>query len=90
MRGSGETFPAEATISRYEIGRRPFFTVILRNVAERFAADERIRSLMKETSLLRSELGGRPGNSEDLAGRHLLCSPQISCSLGYVLCFLLW
>ena len=32
---SGEAFPAEATLSRFDMGREPFYTLILRNVNAR-------------------------------------------------------
>lgn len=53
----GRPFHAEATLSHYRAGGRGFFTLILRDVEERIAAEERIRSLTRETELLRRELG---------------------------------
>ena len=52
----GEEFPAEATLSRFEVGGRRFHTLILRNVDERLQAETRIRSLEQETEDLRREL----------------------------------
>jgi PAS domain S-box-containing protein len=52
----GEAFPAEATLSRFELHRRRFTTVILRNVHDRVEAEQKIQSLTAETELLREEL----------------------------------
>jgi transcriptional regulator with GAF, ATPase, and Fis domain len=54
-------FPAEATLSRFEIERRPFYTVILRNVNDRLEAEKTIHSLTAEAEYLREAvktLGG--------------------------------
>ncbi len=52
----GESFPAEATLSRFELHGRKFTTLILRNVHDRVEAEQKIRSLTAETELLREEL----------------------------------
>jgi transcriptional regulator with GAF, ATPase, and Fis domain len=52
----GESFPAEATLSRFELHRRRFTTLILRNVHDRVEAEQKIQSLTAETELLREEL----------------------------------
>ena len=52
----GSSFPAEATLSRFELHRRTFTTVILRNVRDRVEAERKIESLTAETELLREEL----------------------------------
>ena len=58
----GGSFPAEATLSRFELRRRTATTVILRNVRDRIEAEHKIRSLTVETELLREELQSRhPG-----------------------------
>jgi PAS domain S-box-containing protein len=57
----GEEFPAEATLSRFEIDRRAFYTVILRNVNDRLAAEKTIHLLTAEAEYLREAvrtLGG--------------------------------
>lgn len=56
LRRGGEPFPAEATLSRFEMQRRPFYTVILRNVNERLEAERKIRFLTIEAENLREEL----------------------------------
>jgi PAS domain S-box-containing protein len=58
--GGGE-FPAEATLSRFDVHRRIFYTLILRNVNERLEAERRIHSLTVETEYLREELAALGG-----------------------------
>ncbi len=64
---SGAEFPAEATLSRFDVQRRVFYTLILRNVNERLEAERRIRSLTVETEYLREELAALAG-FDDLLG----------------------
>jgi PAS domain S-box-containing protein len=64
----GGTFPAEATFSAFEAGGDRQFTLILRNVDERFEAERRIRSLTEETEYLRTELR-ELGRAGEIAGR---------------------
>ena len=45
-------FPAEATLSRFDMGREPFYTLILRNVNARLQAQQKIRSLTVEAEYL--------------------------------------
>ena len=52
----GPSFPAEGTLSRFELHRRTFTTVILRNVRDRVEAEQKIQSLTAETELLREEI----------------------------------
>ena len=52
----GEAFRVEATLSHYRLSGDDFFTLILRNVEERRAAEARIASLTRETEYLREEL----------------------------------
>jgi PAS domain S-box-containing protein len=47
LRADGEEFPIEATISQIETGGQRFFTVILRDVTERVAADQRLREALE-------------------------------------------
>jgi PAS domain S-box-containing protein len=53
---AGGTFSAEATLSRFEMRRETFHTLILRNVSERLEAEQKIRSLTVETEYLKEEL----------------------------------
>lgn len=56
MCAGGGAFPAEATLSRFEVGRETFYTLILRNLNDRLEAEQKIRSLMVETEILREEV----------------------------------
>jgi PAS domain S-box-containing protein len=60
----GAVFPVEATLSRFELDGRPFYTLILRNVNELAEAEERIRSLMDETEYLRAEINALEGRAD--------------------------
>jgi len=64
----GEKFQAEATLSRFDLEREPFYTLILRNVNERLEAEQKIRSLTVETEYLREELSALVG-SDEIVGR---------------------
>jgi PAS domain S-box-containing protein len=59
-------FPAEGTLSRFEVRGRPFFTLILRNVDERIEAERRIRALTAHADYLREELAAEHGFHEIL------------------------
>jgi PAS domain S-box-containing protein len=61
QRWDKKTFPAEATLSRFENRGQVFHTVILRNVDERLAAERRIELLSAEAEYLRQ-------SARDLAG----------------------
>jgi len=52
----GRSFPAEATLSRFELDRKKFTTLILRNIHDRVEAEEKIQSLTAETERLQEEL----------------------------------
>jgi PAS domain S-box-containing protein len=52
----GEPFHAEASLSHYRAFEHQRFTLILRNVEERLAAERRILSLTREAEYLRDEL----------------------------------
>jgi len=64
----GENFQAEATLSRFDLEREPFYTLILRNVNERLEAEQKIRSLTVETEYLREEISALVG-SDEIVGR---------------------
>ena len=64
----GQEFPAEATLSRSQIDRNTFHTLIFRNVNERLEAERRIRSLTVETEYLREEIKALH-NFDDIIGR---------------------
>lgn len=52
----GESFAAEATLSRYEMRGAAFHTLILRNVNDRLDAERRIQALTDQTAYLREEI----------------------------------
>jgi PAS domain S-box-containing protein len=52
----GRSFPAEATLARYESHHQRFTTLILRNVRDRIEAEQQIQSLQEEREILREEL----------------------------------
>lgn len=52
----GSAFPAEATASSFELHRRTYYTLIVRNIDERLDAERRIASLTAEAEYLRQEL----------------------------------
>jgi PAS domain S-box-containing protein len=57
-------FPAEATLSRFEMRGRPFYTLILRNIDDRLEAERTIRSLSAQTEYLRHEIEADHGFDE--------------------------
>jgi PAS domain S-box-containing protein len=64
----GESFQAEATLSRFDVEREPFYTLILRNVNERVEAEQKIRSLTVEAEYLREEIDALIG-ADEIIGR---------------------
>ncbi len=56
VRTDSTEFPAEATLSQFQMQGRIFYTLILRNVNERLEAEQKIRSLTIETEFLKEEL----------------------------------
>jgi PAS domain S-box-containing protein len=73
----GKEFPAEATLSRFEIERRAFYTVILRNVNDRLEAEKTIHSLTAEAEYLR-EAVKTLGGFDQILGH----SPALEAVLG--------
>jgi PAS domain S-box-containing protein len=55
-RADGEAFPAEATLSRFEVRGTSCFTLILRNVHDQLEAERKIESLASESAYLKDEL----------------------------------
>ncbi|HUF63804.1 MAG TPA: sigma-54-dependent Fis family transcriptional regulator [Verrucomicrobiales bacterium] len=53
---SGEQFAAEGTLSRFTLGGRSFFTLILRNIDARIEAERTISSLLQRTAYLSEEI----------------------------------
>ncbi|MFZ7125209.1 MAG: sigma-54 interaction domain-containing protein [Desulfobacterales bacterium] len=56
LTSEGKRIPAEATISRIDIGVTPHYVLILRDVNERYEAERIIESLRDETRALRQEI----------------------------------
>jgi PAS domain S-box-containing protein len=67
-RVDGETCQTEATLSRFEVRRQTFYTLILRNLHDRLEAERRIRSLTVEAEYLREEIRALH-NFDELLGR---------------------
>jgi len=67
LRSGRDPFPAEATLSRFDVRRRVFYTLILRNVNERLEAERRIEALAGEAQYLREELAAL-GGFDEIAG----------------------
>ncbi|HZD41888.1 MAG TPA: sigma 54-interacting transcriptional regulator [Terriglobales bacterium] len=68
LAGGGREFAAEATLSRFEVERRAFYTLILRNVNDRLEAEKKIHSLAAEAEYLRDEIKAL-GGFEEILGR---------------------
>ncbi|BDG02935.1 sigma-54-dependent Fis family transcriptional regulator [Anaeromyxobacter oryzae] len=65
---AGKPFRAEASLSRFEVHGRPYYTLILRNVDERLEAERRIRTLTATAEYLREEIAEERGFG-DILGR---------------------
>jgi PAS domain S-box-containing protein len=63
----GTEFPSEATLTRFEVRRRPYYTLILRNVDERLEAERRIHRLTAQTEYLREEIKSQH-NFDEIVG----------------------
>src|SRR5262245_15139374 len=64
LRSDGSLFAAEATVSRFDLSGRCRYSVILRNVQEQLAAENRLRKLEEETAYLHSEIAEQRNSSE--------------------------
>jgi PAS domain S-box-containing protein len=67
VRGDGSRFPAEASVSRFEVSGQRRYCVILRNVQDQLAAENRVRELEEETAYLQSEIAEHQ-RFEEIAG----------------------
>jgi PAS domain S-box-containing protein len=56
VRSDGSCLSAEGSVSRFELGGAYRYSVILRNVQEQLAAENRLRELEEETAYLQSEI----------------------------------
>lgn len=52
----GAAFTAEATVSQFEMKKKRFYTVILRNIEERLEAERRIKTLSEKADYLKEEI----------------------------------
>ena len=64
IRSDGSQFPAEASVSRFEVAGQPRYSVILRNVEHQLAAENRLHELEAETAYLQSEIAERQRGGE--------------------------
>ena len=56
VRADNKEFPAEASLSRFAMRGKNYFTLLLRDVKQRFDADRRIHSLSVEAEYLKEEV----------------------------------
>ncbi|MEZ5446441.1 MAG: sigma 54-interacting transcriptional regulator [Gammaproteobacteria bacterium] len=55
-RADGTKFQAEATLSHFEVERRPHYAIVLRDVNDRLEAERRIEALANEAEYLKDEI----------------------------------
>lgn len=64
---NGVSFPAEGTLSKYELDKESYFILILRNEEQRIRAEQVIRSMSVETEYLKEEIR-KLGNFDTIIG----------------------
>ena len=77
LRASGETFPAEASLSRFQFGDERRYTLILRNVHDQIEAERQISALTSESAYLQEEIG-ELYNFGEILGRSRPCREMLS------------
>jgi PAS domain S-box-containing protein len=64
VRSDGSQFPAEASVSRFDLSGRSRYSVILRNVEHQLAAESRLHELEEETAYLQGEIAEQQNGGE--------------------------
>jgi PAS domain S-box-containing protein len=82
LRKGGEEFPAEASISQLELEGEKIFTVVLRDISRRRAAEQALREAEKRLAAT-EEFSLVMVTHTDLAGRWLKVPPTLCRLLGY-------
>ena len=75
-RADGETFPAEASLSRFQFGDEARYTLILRNVRDQIEAERQISALARESEYLQAEIG-ELYNFGEILGRSGPCQEML-------------
>jgi PAS domain S-box-containing protein len=73
VRSDESGFPAEGSVSRFELAGGYRYSVILRNVQEQLAAENRLRELEEETAYLQSEIEERHPFGEIIGESPAIC-----------------
>jgi formate hydrogenlyase transcriptional activator len=90
LRSDGSHFPAEASVSRFDLPGRSRYSVILRNVEHQLAAESRLHALEAEAAYLQSEIadhqyGGEIVGNSPAIGAVLTAVHQVAPTLATVL-----
>jgi PAS domain S-box-containing protein len=64
VRSDGSKFPAEASVSRFDLSGRSRYSIILRNVEHQLAAESRLHELEQETAYLQDEIAEQQNRGE--------------------------
>jgi PAS domain S-box-containing protein len=64
IRSDGSQFPAEASVSRFDLSGRSRYCIILRNVEDQLAAESRLQHLEAETDYLQREIAESQNHGE--------------------------
>lgn len=62
LKATGNSFPADATLSRYEYENNVYYALYIRDINERLQKDEEIRKLTIETILLKEQFSDELSN----------------------------
>lgn len=83
LRQNGKEFPAEASIVRLDADGRPVFTVIMRDITERKAAEAALRE--REAQLRQAQKMARIGSFvwDESTDSFEYCSDELAALLGY-------